>query len=95
MRANDTVARLGGDEFAIIVSDVGDMEMRSIADRLMRQLRFPRTMPEGDIVTVTASIGLAWATMDESVDEFLRRADLLMYQAKQAGRDRLMVDDRR
>ncbi len=94
-RSNDTVARLGGDEFAIIISDVGDMEMRSIADRLMRQLQFPRQMPEGDVVTVTASIGLAWATMDETVDEFLRRADLLMYQAKQGGRDQIAVDDRR
>ena len=71
------------------------MEMRSIADRLMRQLQFPRQMPEGDVVTVTASIGLAWATMDETVDEFLRRADLLMYQAKQGGRDQIAVDDRR
>ena len=92
LRDNDTVARLGGDEFAIIVSGVGDMEMRSIADRLNRQLNFPRTMPEGDIVTVTASIGLAWATADESVDEFLRRTDLLMYRAKQAGRDQIVVD---
>jgi len=94
-RSNDTVARLGGDEFAIIVFDVGDMEMRSIADRLMRQLHFPRPMPEGDVVTVTASIGLAWAAGDETVDEFLRRADLLMYQAKQGGRDRIVVDERR
>ncbi len=95
LRTGDVVARLGGDEFAIIVSDVGDMEMRSIADRLIRQLNFPRQMPEGDTVTVTASIGLAWATADESVDEFLRRSDLLMYQAKQAGRDQLVVDHRR
>jgi diguanylate cyclase (GGDEF)-like protein/PAS domain S-box-containing protein len=95
MRSNDLVARLGGDEFAIIVTDVGDLEMRSIADRLMRQMHFPRTMPEGDVVTVTASIGLAWATLDESVDDFLRRADLLMYQAKQGGRDQIAIDETR
>lgn len=95
MRAHDTVARLGGDEFAIVVGDVGDLEMRAIADRLSRQLHFPRTMPDGEVVTVTASIGLAWATADENVDELLRRADLLMYQAKQGGRDRLLADGRR
>jgi diguanylate cyclase (GGDEF)-like protein/PAS domain S-box-containing protein len=94
-RSSDTVARLGGDEFAIIVSGVGDLEMQSIAERLMRQLHFPRIMPEGDVVTVTASIGLAWATLGETVDEFLRRADMLMYQAKQGGRDQIAVDDRR
>jgi diguanylate cyclase (GGDEF)-like protein/PAS domain S-box-containing protein len=95
MRSGDTVARLGGDEFAIIVTDVGEMEMRSISDRLTRQLHFPRAMPEGDVVTVTASIGLAWAAADETVDEFLRRADLLMYRAKQGGRDQVAVDQRR
>lgn len=95
MRSDDTVARLGGDEFAIVVTDVGEMEMQAISDRLTRQLNFPRTMPEGDVVTVTASIGLAWATADETVDEFLRRADLLMYRAKQGGRDQVAVDHRR
>ena len=94
LRSHDLVARLGGDEFAIIVSGVGDMEMRMIADRLRRQLQFPRTLPDGEVVTVTASIGLAWASADESVDEFLRRADVLMYEAKRAGRDRLAEERR-
>ena len=52
-------------------------------------------MREGEGVTVTASIGLAWATLAESVDELLRRADLLMYQAKQGGRDQIAIDETR
>ena len=49
----------------------------------------------GREIILTASIGLAWATLDESVDDFLRRADLLMYHAKQGGRDQIAIDETR
>ena len=90
VRASDVVARIGGDEFAVIITDAGGAEMGRIADRLRETMRFPRELPDGSLVTVTASIGLAWAAGEESTDELLRRADEAMYEAKHLGRDRLV-----
>ena len=90
VRSVDTVARLGGDEFAVIIDDVTAEGMAMISARLSERLQFPRTLPDGNVVTVTASIGLAWAHGDETLDEFLRRADLAMYQAKHRGRNQIV-----
>jgi len=91
VRSTDLVARLGGDEFAVIITDAGAPEMEGIAARLREVMRFPRGLPDGSVVTVTASIGMAWALGDESVDEFLHRADEAMYEAKHLGRDQIVV----
>ena len=84
------VARLGGDEFAVVVNDVTQEGMTHISRRLSERLQFPRTLPDGTVVTVTASIGLAWAHGDETLDEVQRRADLAMYQAKHRGRNQIV-----
>jgi diguanylate cyclase (GGDEF)-like protein/PAS domain S-box-containing protein len=90
VRGGDMVARLGGDEFAVVINDVTAEGMQLISQRLAERLHFPRTLPDGTVVTVTASIGLAWAHGDETLDEFLRRADLAMYQAKHRGRNQIV-----
>ena len=90
VRGRDLVARLGGDEFAVIIHDVSPVEMSAISKRLSERLQFPRLLPDDTMVTVTASIGLAWAHLDETIDEFLRRADLAMYQAKHLGRNQIV-----
>ena len=41
--------------------------------------------------TITVSIGIAQNKEEESIEEFLRRADAAMYEAKRAGRDRIVV----
>ena len=51
----------------------------------------PRRLHDGTTVVVTASIGMAWARPDETVDDLLRRADHAMYVAKRDGRARLVV----
>ncbi len=91
MRAGDCVARLGGDEFAIVVPAVDPIELPLIAQRLHDRLNFPHTTDQGEVV-VTASIGIATRREHESVDELLRRADQLMYDAKRNGRDTIRTD---
>jgi len=92
VRLDDFVGRLGGDEFAVIVSNVDDVEVRTVADRLVRLLNFPRILPDGELVTVTASIGLAWASAGETMDTLMRRADQLMYDAKRQGRNQAVLE---
>ena len=83
-------ARLGGDEFACaFVFDPRDAAMpQHVAERLLSRLAQPLTA-EGIAVHLSASIGLARSDRDQgSVDALMRAADLAMYAAKDAGRNR-------
>ncbi len=93
VRDGDVVARLGGDEFAVVLIGAARREMVAIAERVSHALCFSRALHDGTTVLVTASIGMAWARRDESVDDLLRRADHAMYVAKRDGRARLVVTD--
>jgi len=87
VREQDTVVRLGGDEFAVLLPDTGVWAAASTADRLLDVLRRPFVLDRQE-VRVRGSIGVAEGRMAHDLDELLRNADLAMYQAKAAGRDR-------
>ncbi len=92
LRESDTLARLGGDEFAILTPTGERTEAESLADSLLevvRQEHAPRG-PGGRERPITASIGVAPLEGVEqlSAEEALINADLAMYDAKEAGRDR-------
>jgi diguanylate cyclase (GGDEF)-like protein/PAS domain S-box-containing protein len=97
IRPADTLARLGGDEFAVLVEGLDDLELAALADRLLQVVRLPVRVGNRDLVT-TASIGIASAKITHTASgaeahELLRDADLAMYAAKTAGRDRYVVFD--
>ncbi|MEU9995231.1 EAL domain-containing protein [Streptomyces sp. NPDC050848] len=96
VRAGDTAARLGGDEFAALILGDGsrdrvarENQVHEIADRLRLTLSQPYTVEGGNEVRVAASIGVAFAEPGISAGELLRNADLAMYRAKAAGKDRV------
>jgi len=93
VRTADTVARLGGDEFVVILEDVMSIEsaaavMHSITDAV----RQPFTIG-GHELAPTVSAGLAMATPGVTAESLIRNADMAMYSAKQAGRDRTELFD--
>ncbi|MGA2321320.1 MAG: EAL domain-containing protein [Solirubrobacteraceae bacterium] len=93
-RRTDTVARLGGDEFVLLCAHLNeDDDLRLISDRVVRAIRAPLTIAGIDL-TVTGSLGVV-GTADPHLDpgELLRRADVALYDAKHAGRDRFEVFD--
>ncbi|WP_443055099.1 putative bifunctional diguanylate cyclase/phosphodiesterase [Streptomyces sp. NBC_00691] len=96
VRAGDTAARLGGDEFAaLILGDGGrdqaarQKQVQEIADRLRLTLSRPYRVDGGNEVRVAASIGVAFAEPGIEAGDLLRNADLAMYRAKAAGKDRV------
>jgi len=96
LRGPDTAARFGGDEFAILLEDGGDIEgPADVAGRILTALDGPFHL-EGKDVFVRASIGIATArtahsTGPEGAEELLRNADVAMYIAKEAGKNRFQV----
>jgi diguanylate cyclase (GGDEF)-like protein len=88
VREVDTVARLGGDEFAVVQTGVAQpMHAEALATRLMEVLGGPYSI-DGHQAVVGLSIGIALSGSDvgpNTVDLLLRRADLALYRAKQAG----------
>ena len=89
VRAEDTVARLGGDEFTVVISAIkGESCVIDIADKILSQLEIPVFL-SGNQLVVSSSIGIALYPQDGTKpDELLRNADLAMYHAKDAGKNR-------
>jgi diguanylate cyclase (GGDEF)-like protein len=94
VRAQDTVGRLGGDEFVVLVESSAREETADVlADRLVEALRQPVELDERHpAVAVTASIGVAVGRY-QTPDALLRDADLALYAAKAAGKDRYSLFD--
>ena len=87
VRAHDTVTRIGGDEFLVVL--VGQVDAGAVGERFLEALRRP-VLVHGRHLTVGASIGLASTGHGRpGPDDLLRNADLAMYAAKAAGRNRV------
>jgi diguanylate cyclase (GGDEF)-like protein len=93
-RPQDTVARFAGDEFAVLLEDVTNVsDVTAIAERAQHDIRLPVAL-NGQEVFVSASIGIAFGTLDHtSAEQVLRDADYAMYQAKSNGNARHEVFD--
>ncbi len=90
VRRGDMLARMGGDEFMVVVNGVTeDQVAQSVADRLGAALRHPFFVAHHELV-ITASMGISIYPRDGTDVSALRRnADAAMYEAKQAGKDRI------
>jgi len=85
------VARLGGEEFAVIL-EAGMTTALEIAERLRADIAaFVFDTPKGPL-TFTSSFGVSEWREGDDLDELLRRADIALYAAKAAGRNRVVAD---
>jgi diguanylate cyclase (GGDEF)-like protein/PAS domain S-box-containing protein len=82
-----TVGRMGGDEFAIVVGDAQSRKMvEQMADRIIRAIAEPYMVDQTEI-RIGVSVGGAFGPIDgATVDDMILKADLALYQAKDAGR---------
>ena len=87
VRQADVVGRLGGDEFGVLMPETEGTLAHAVATRLAGGIR---TVFRGT-PSVTASIGVVAVSGTEAgSDELLRKADQAMYEAKRAGKDRVV-----
>jgi len=92
VRDGDTVARVGGDEFTVLMEDISDEgEATAVAQRIIEAVREPVRLEHRE-VKVTASVGIAVSgPAHRSPDDVVHDADVAMYQAKLAGKNRCEV----
>ncbi len=88
VRASDTVARLGGDEFTIIMERISKPDdAAATAAKIVHAMQQTFEL-DGILAHVSTSIGLTfYRGEDVAPAELLKRADSLLYEAKQAGRN--------
>jgi diguanylate cyclase (GGDEF)-like protein/PAS domain S-box-containing protein len=93
LREGDTIARLGGDEFAILPAQATDLAAAAeVAWRIQNMCAAGFSLG-GDVVSVTASVGIAmFPDHGQTAEELLRRADVAMSIAKRTGSGHAVVD---
>jgi diguanylate cyclase (GGDEF)-like protein/PAS domain S-box-containing protein len=93
LRETDTIARLGGDEFAILPGDATDLAAAAVMAWKIQRTCAAGFKLNGEIVHVSASIGIAmFPEHGKTTAELLRRADVAMYVAKRSGSGHAVVD---
>ena len=91
VRPMDTVARIGGEEFAVVLPNCSPGFGPAVAERIRRRIAAHAvTLPDGQRVSVTMSLGGAYAPpwVRSTPALWLERADQQLYRAKAGGRDR-------
>lgn len=94
LRSVDTLARIGGDEFVAVLQDMGTLvECSELADRILIACSEP-VIIDGIVLQISASVGMTIYPQDDAEpDQLIRHADRAMYEAKQAGRNRVALFD--
>lgn len=88
-RYHDVVARLGGEEFAVVAPNMDSEMMVRFAERIRKAIAGMAVVSGNVRLKVTASVGLAIWDRRETAEDFFRRADQQLYQAKKTGRNRV------
>jgi diguanylate cyclase len=93
LRPMDVIARFGGEEFLILLPETTVEAAAQTMTRLQRELTKHFFLHDNEKVLITFSAGVALRAPNEEQAELVRRADHAMYQAKQNGKNRVVVAD--
>ena len=94
LRDGDLAGRLGGEEFAVLFLDLDGAEAKAAAERLREQAAAHAVGFEGKTIAFTSSFGVAEWSSGSSLDAWIARADAALYQAKQTGRNKVVMAPR-
>ena len=92
IRRTDKVFRIGGEEFLVLLYDTGDEDGKRLATELCNAIASLELLPYSK---VTVSAGVATLRPGEYWEEWMKRCDENLYQAKRDGRNRVATDSRR
>jgi diguanylate cyclase (GGDEF)-like protein len=89
VRPYDSVGRYGGEEFVIVAPGCGLAETCELAERVRAHVAACNIVVGGSSVQVTLSLGVSTGQAASDAEKLLRAADSALYQAKNAGRNRV------
>lgn len=93
-RRYDEVGRYGGEEFVIFLPSISAEDAERVAERIRERIaNTPVTLDDGTVISISASLGVAcYPTLGvEHLNGLLKAADEALYQAKEAGRNQVVV----
>ncbi len=93
LRKLDVIARFGGEEFVILMPETSPQDAVQIITRVQRELTKRIFMHESQRLLITFSAGVAVYEPGESQAELLKRTDVALYKAKNAGKNRIVFAD--
>ncbi|TIX69303.1 MAG: GGDEF domain-containing protein, partial [Mesorhizobium sp.] len=88
-RYHDVVARLGGEEFAVVTPNMDAELLAKFAERIRKAIANMSVLSGNVRLKITTSVGLAVWDRKETAEDFYRRADRQLYEAKRQGRNRV------
>jgi len=91
LRTEDFVGRWGGEEFVAVISDADNKTLYAIAEKIRSLVSQSSLNITDKAVAVTVSIGATVAKRGETVDVIVKRADRLMYESKNSGRNYVTI----
>jgi len=93
LRDEDILGRIGGEEFAVLLPETCEEDALSVLTRMCDNIRALIFVHDGQKIQVTVSVGLTLVLpKDISIDDAIKRADAGLYLAKNAGRDRIVIE---
>lgn len=91
LRQHDMVSRWGGEEFLLVIRDVDEKHLKKISEKLRLLVSQAGLKTESEQVSITVSMGATLVKKGDSLEIITRRADALMYESKQNGRNRVII----
>ncbi|MGY8769258.1 MAG: diguanylate cyclase [Pirellulales bacterium] len=91
--SNAIIARYGGEEFGVIMPGSDIFDAKITAARINRSVRSMNIQHENQDLHITTSVGISELSPEDDLSLFVKRADLALYAAKEAGRDRAFWHD--
>lgn len=91
-RETDIVARFGGEEFCILASNMNDDQIFTIFDNIRKKIESTDINIRNNKLNITVSIGIC-NKLPESLNEMIKEADTMLYQAKTAGRNKVLISE--
>lgn len=91
LRDRDLVGRWGGEEFLAIFSAIDKRSLQRVAERIRTLVEHSVLREEGEELSVTISVGATMVLSDDTLDTLVERADRMMYESKENGRNQVTI----
>lgn len=89
LRRQDTLSRWGGEEFVVLLAQVNPEVLHEVAERIRLFVEKSFIMEKDEKLVVTVSVGATLAQPGDTAESIFKRADALMYESKNKGRNRV------